>query len=67
MDVPFTDQVRYYLQAEALRRAYPGWSFAVQNWASLQLAIEAVNHDGGGLYCLISADPREIWTELRAL
>jgi hypothetical protein len=59
--------VRIYLQAEALRRAFPAWAFAVQVWAGDRLRIEAVNRDGGDLYALISSDPAELWTELRAL
>jgi len=64
--LPFSDSVRMYLQAEALRRAFPAWGFAVQVWTSGLLYIEAVNRDGGDLYALISSDPREIWAELRA-
>jgi hypothetical protein len=65
--VPFSDSVRLYLQAEALRREFPAWGFAVQSWTSGRLCIEAVNRDGGGLYALISSDPAEIWRELRAV
>jgi hypothetical protein len=65
--LPFSESVRFYLQAEALRRAFPAWGFAVQVWTSGHLCIEAVNRDGGGLYALISSDPAEIWRELRAL
>jgi hypothetical protein len=59
--------IRLYLQAEQLRRAFPGWQIAVQNWAGDRLRIEAVNRDGGDPYCLISSDPCEVWRELRAL
>jgi hypothetical protein len=65
--LPFSGSVRFYLQAEALRRAFPAWGFAVQAWTSGQLCIEAVNRDGEGLYALISSDPADIWRELRAL
>jgi len=65
--LPFSQSVRFYLQAEALRREFPAWGFAVQVWTSGQLCIEAVNRDGGGLYALISSDPADIWRELRAL
>lgn len=54
-----------YLQAEALRRAFPRWSIAVQVRAGDRARIEAVSRDGSGLYCLISTDPAEIWRELR--
>ena len=65
--LPFSESVRFYLQAEALRCEFPAWRFAVQAWTSGQLRIEAVNRDGGGLYALISSDPADIWRELRAL
>jgi hypothetical protein len=65
--LPFSDSVRFYLQAEALRREFPAWGFAVQSWTSGQLCIEAVNRDGGGLYAMISSDPADVWRELRAL
>ena len=65
--LPFSESVRFYLQAEALRRAFPAWGFAVQSWTSGRLCIEAVKRDGGGLYALISSDPAEIWRELSAL
>jgi hypothetical protein len=65
--LPFSESVRFYLQAEALRRAFPAWGFAVHPWISGHLCIEAVNRDGGGLYALISSDPADIWRELRAL
>jgi hypothetical protein len=58
--------VSLYLQAEALRRAFPAWSIAVQPWAGDRARIEAVNPDGGGLYALISTDPAELWRELCA-
>jgi hypothetical protein len=65
--LPFSDSVRFYLQAEALRREFPAWGFAVQSWTNGQLCIEAVNRRGEGLYAMISSDPAEIWRELRAL
>jgi hypothetical protein len=58
--------ITLYLQAEALRRAFPAWSIAVQPWAGDRARIEAVNSRGGGLYALISTDPAELWRELRA-
>lgn len=65
--LPFSESVRFYLQAEALRRAFPAWAFAVQAWTNGHLCIEAVNRDGGGVYALISSAPADIWRELRAL
>jgi hypothetical protein len=58
--------ISFYLQAEALRRAFPAWSIAVQPWHGDRARIEAVNPHGGGLYALISTDPAELWRELRA-
>jgi hypothetical protein len=58
--------ITLYLQAEALRRAFPAWSIAVQPWAGDRARIEAVNLDGGALYALISTDPAELWRELWA-
>ena len=42
-------ELRMHMQAEALRRAFPGWAIAVQAWPGHR-CIEAVNQDGGGLY-----------------
>jgi hypothetical protein len=58
--------ISLYLQAEALRRAFPAWSIAVQPWQGDRARIEAVNPHGGGLYALISTDPAELWRELCA-
>lgn len=63
----FPPEVRIYLQAEALRRAFPGWQIAVQAWAGHRALIEAVNPASGDPYALISSDPAEIWAELRGL
>jgi hypothetical protein len=65
--LPFPEQLRMHMQAEALRHAFPGWAIAVQAWSGNRLRIEAVNRGDGGLYALVSSDPREIWAELRAL
>jgi hypothetical protein len=65
--VPAPDAtISLYLQAEALRRAFPAWSIAVQPWHGDRARIEAVNPHGGGLYALISTDPAELWHELGA-
>ncbi len=64
---PFSAAVRIYLQAEALRRAFPAWSFAVHAWPSGRTRIEAVNPASADPYKLISTDPAEIWAELRVL
>ena len=58
--------ISLYLQAEALRRAFPAWSIAVQPRTGDRARIEAVNPHGGGLYALISTDPAELWRELSA-
>ena len=58
--------ISLYLHAEALRRAFPAWSIAVQPWQGDRARIEAVNPHGGGLYALISTDPAELWRELSA-
>jgi hypothetical protein len=60
------DPFGVYLQAQALRGAFPDWSIAVRTRAGGPARIEAVNRDGGDPYCLISPDPGEIWRELRA-
>lgn len=62
---PSPPELQVYIQAEALRRAFPAWQIAVQAWVGDRLRIEAVNRDGGGLYALISSDPAELWRELR--
>jgi hypothetical protein len=61
---PFPEAVRIYLQAEALRRAFPAWSFAVHVWPAGRARIEAVNSASADPYALISTDPAEIWAEL---
>lgn len=53
-----------YLQAEAIRRAFPAWTITVQPWTGDRTRIEAVSRDGGDPYCFISTDPAEIWREL---
>jgi hypothetical protein len=58
--------ISLHLQAEALRRAFPAWSIAVQPRPGDRARVEAVNPHGGGLYALISTDPAELWRELHA-
>ncbi len=62
---PFSEAVRIYIQAEALRRAFPTWSFAVHAGPAGRARIEAVNPASADPYALISTDPAEIWAELR--
>jgi hypothetical protein len=62
---PFSEAVRIYIQAEALRREFPVWSFAVHAWPNGRAWIEAVNSASADPYALISSDPTEIWAELR--
>jgi hypothetical protein len=54
-----------HVQAAALRAAFPGYIVnVITRWGD-QPRFEAVSRDGGSPYCLISADAREIWRELR--
>jgi hypothetical protein len=53
------------VQAEALQAAFPAYYFSVTVYRD-QTRFEAVSKDGGGLWCLISTDPREIYRELKA-
>lgn len=62
---PLSETVRIYLQVEALRRAFPAWSFAVHVWPADRARIEAVNPASADPYASISTDPAEIWAELR--
>ena len=57
---------RAHVQAAVLRAAFPGYVVNVirHHWDD-KLRYEAVSRDGGGLYCLISDDAREIWRELQ--
>ena len=66
MESQFARQIRLAVQADALQRAFPGWTICVQNWESGRARIEAVNRNGGDPYALISSDPAELWRELRA-
>ena len=52
------------VQLTALRIAFPTYVFNVIGGAGAP-RYEAVSRDGGDPYCLISADAREIWRELR--
>lgn len=54
-----------YVQAAALRAAFPGYIVnVITRWCE-KPRFEAVNRDGGSPYALISSDAREIWRELR--
>ncbi len=52
------------VQLAALRIAFPEYVFNVIKGNGAP-RYEAVSRDGGNPYCLISADAREIWRELR--
>ena len=54
-----------HAQAAALRAAFPGYTINVITRRGDKPRFEAVSRDGGSPYCLISADAREIWRELR--
>ena len=54
-----------HVQAAALRAAFPGYVVNVIRHHGEKPRYEAVSRDGGGLYCLISDDAREIWRELK--
>lgn len=53
------------IQAAALRAAFPQYTVNVLTWPGDRTRFEAVSRTGGSPYCLISADAREIWRELR--
>jgi hypothetical protein len=53
-------------QLAALRAAFPGYEFSVHITADRKRRYEAVAKYGGNPWCLITTDPREIWSELRA-
>jgi hypothetical protein len=52
-------------QAAALRAAFPGYTINVLKYRGEKARFEAVSRTGGNPYCLISADAREIWRELK--
>lgn len=54
-----------HVQVTALRTAFPGYTFNLIRHRDEKPRFEAVSRDGGSPYCLISADAREIWRELR--
>jgi hypothetical protein len=54
-----------YVQAAALRAAFPGYIVNVITRWGEKPRFEAVSRDGGNPYALISVDAREIWRELR--
>jgi hypothetical protein len=52
-------------QADALRAAFPDYQIFVTRMGG-EYRFEAIRRrGGGGPWCLISADAREIWQELR--
>jgi hypothetical protein len=64
--LPAPEPVRTaYRQAEAMRRAFPGWLVAVQTFDHGRPRIEVVNREGHNPLVMISSDPRELWAELR--
>lgn len=54
-----------YVQAAALRAAFPQYAVNVLHRRGDRPRFEVVNRDGGNPYCLISTDVLEIWRELR--
>jgi hypothetical protein len=56
--------VAVYLEAEALRRTFPGWTFSVHVFEGVPTRIEAVSADSADPCALISSNPADIWREL---
>lgn len=54
-----------FVQAAALRAAFPGYTVNVIMRQNDKPRFEVVSRDGGSPYCLISTDAREIWRELQ--
>lgn len=52
-------------QAAALQAAFPDYTINVLQSRGDEPRFEALSRNGGSPYCLISADAREIWYELR--
>jgi hypothetical protein len=52
-------------QADALRAAFPNYTINVLKCRGDKARFEAVSKTGANPYCLISADAREIWRELK--
>ena len=55
-----------YVQAAALRTAFPHYIVNVAARRGGKPRFEVVSRNGGNPYCLISEDAHEIWRELRA-
>ena len=55
-----------YVQAAALRTAFPHYVVNVAARRGGKPRFEVVSRNGGNPYCLISDDAHEIWQELRA-
>jgi hypothetical protein len=55
-----------YVQAAALRTAFPQYIVNVAARRGGKPRFEVVSRNGGNPYCLISEDAHEIWQELRA-
>jgi hypothetical protein len=53
------------MQLAALRAAFPAYRISLIKMGG-KCRFEAVRRDGGTPYCLISADAKEIWAELKA-
>jgi hypothetical protein len=55
------------MQLAALRAAFPAYAVSVIKYRGEKPLYEAVARDTGRhLYCIISADAKEIWRELKA-
>jgi hypothetical protein len=52
-------------QAAALRAAFPTYTINVLKCRGEKARFEAVSKTGGNPYCVISADARVIWRELK--
>ena len=62
---PVPPNASAHVQAAALRAAFPGYIVNVITRWNEKPRFELVSRDGSNPYCLISADAREIWRELR--
>jgi hypothetical protein len=53
-----------FAEAEAMRRAFPGWLVHVQQYHRDKARIEVVSRTGRDPWVMISSDPAELWAEL---